>query len=52
MLRKMDHPDSLINAAPQGQPYRNEPEIRNLFKRLAIPVKELGASGSCYIAQI
>jgi len=41
-----------INAAPERQPYRNEPEIRNLFKRLAIPMKKLEASGSCYIVQI
>jgi len=52
IFRKMDPANTLINAAPERQPYRNEPEIRNLFKRLAIPVKKLEASGSCYIAQI
>jgi len=52
IFRKMDHANSLINAAPERQPYRNEPEIRNLFKRLAIPMKKLEASGSCYIVQI
>jgi ubiquinone/menaquinone biosynthesis C-methylase UbiE len=52
IFRKMDHADSLINAAPERQPYRNEPEIRNLFKRLAIPMKKLEASGSCYLVQI
>jgi hypothetical protein len=51
-FRKMDHANSLINAAPERQPYRNEPEIRNLFKRLAVPMKKLEASGSCYIVQI
>lgn len=49
---KMDHANSLINATPERQPYRNEPEIRNLFKRLAIPMKKLEASASCYIVQI
>ena len=52
IFRKMDHANSLINAAPERQPYRNEPEIRNLFKRLAIPMKKLEASGSCYMVQI
>jgi ubiquinone/menaquinone biosynthesis C-methylase UbiE len=52
IFRKMDPAKTLINAAPERQPYRNEPEIRNLFKRLAIPVKKLEASGSCYIVQI
>ena len=52
IFRKRDHASSLINTAPERQPYRNEPEIRNLFKRLAIPMKKLEASGSCYIVQI
>lgn len=52
IYRKIDHANSLINAAPERLPYRNEPEIRNLFKRLAIPIKKLEASGSCYIVQI
>ena len=52
IFRKMDHAHSMINAAPEKQPYRNEPEIRNLFKRLAIPIKKLEASASCFIVQI
>ena len=52
IFKKMDHANSLINAVPERQPYRNEAEIRNLFKRLAIPMKKLEASGSCYIVQI
>jgi len=52
IFRKMDQASSLINSAPEKQPYRNEPEIRNLFKRLAIPMKKLEASGSCHIVQI
>jgi len=52
IFRKMDHANSLINAAPERQPYRNEPEIRNLFRRLAIPMNKLEASGSCFIVQI
>ena len=52
VFRKMDHANRVINAAPEKQPYRNESEIRNLFKRLAIPMKKLEASGSCYIVEI
>jgi ubiquinone/menaquinone biosynthesis C-methylase UbiE len=52
IFRNKDHANSLINAAPERQPYRNEREIRNLFKRLAIPMKKLEATGSCYIVHI
>ncbi len=52
IFRKREHAISLINTAPERQPYRNEPEIRNLFQRLAIPMKKLEASGSCYIVRI
>ena len=52
IFRTMDQANSVINTAPERQPYRNEPEIRNLFKRLAIPMKKLEASASCYIVQI
>ena len=44
--------DTLVQAAPEKQPYRNEAEIRNLFTRLAIPIKQLAAFGNCYIVQI
>jgi len=44
--------DTLIQAAPEKQSYRNEAEIRNLFTRLAIPIRQLGAFGNCYMTQI
>jgi len=47
-----DRADTLIQAAPEKQPYRNEAEIRNLFTRLAIPIKQLETFGNCYVAQI
>lgn len=43
---------ALADAAPEHQPYRNEPEIRNLFNRLAIPIKTLHATKSCYIVEV
>src|SRR5438552_13716047 len=44
--------EALIHAAPEVQIYRNEVEIRNLFTRLAIPIRQLGTSGSCYLVRI
>jgi hypothetical protein len=44
--------EAWIQTAPEKQPYRSEAEIRNLFGRLAIPIKHLGAFGHCYIVQI
>jgi SAM-dependent methyltransferase len=52
IFRNKDHANLLTNTAPERQPYRNEPEIRNLFKRLAIPMKSLEASSSCFVVQI
>jgi SAM-dependent methyltransferase len=47
-----DYATSLINAAPETQPYRNEAEIENLFKRLAIPIKKFDVFSSCHLVQI
>ena len=52
IFKKMDNPSSLINSAPERQPYRNEPQIRHLFNRLAIPIKRFETSASCYVVQI
>ena len=49
---KANHADALIQAAPENQPYRNEVEIRNLFARLAIPIRQLGKYGSCHMVRI
>jgi ubiquinone/menaquinone biosynthesis C-methylase UbiE len=52
VFREMSDPRALINAAPEKQPYRNEGEIRNLFKGLGTPVKQLRAFRSCYMVEI
>ena len=52
VFRKIGDPRSLINAAPEKLPYRNEREIGNLFKRLGIPVKQLSAFASCWVVRI
>jgi 2-polyprenyl-3-methyl-5-hydroxy-6-metoxy-1,4-benzoquinol methylase len=43
---------ALLNAAPEEQPYRNEAEIRNLFRRLAIPIRHVKALHSCWVVRI
>lgn len=52
IFRKMDNPKSLIEAAQERQPYRNQAAIQDLFERLAIQVKQLDVFASCYIARI
>jgi hypothetical protein len=52
IFRKMNDASSLIAAAPEKVPYRNEPEIRNLFARLGIPIKQLTSLSTCIIARI
>jgi hypothetical protein len=44
--------NALIQAAPENQTYRNEVEIRNLFARLAIPIRQLETFGSCHMVRI
>ena len=43
---------SLAKSASEKLPYRNEDEIRNLFKRLEIPIEELRVLGSCFVARL
>ena len=43
--------EALLNAAPSEQPYRNEAEVRNLFQRVGVPIKQLRLSPSCFIVE-
>jgi len=52
LFRDPETAKALIGAAPQEQPYRNELAIRNLFQRLAIPIKQLETLVSCWVVQI
>jgi hypothetical protein len=52
VFRKFDDPRTLIRAAPEKLPYRNQREIENLFNRLSIQLKQLSAFGSCWIVRI
>jgi SAM-dependent methyltransferase len=52
VVRTMDDPRSLIDAAPEKLPYRNEGEIEKLFERLAMPIKQLRTFGSCWVVRI
>ena len=52
VFRKTGNPRSLIHAAPERVPYRNERAIGNLFERLGIPIKQLRAWASCWVVRI
>jgi ubiquinone/menaquinone biosynthesis C-methylase UbiE len=52
VMRKFADPRTLINAAPETLPYRNQSEIKKLFKRLGFPVEQLSAFASCCVARI
>lgn len=51
-FRNMQDPEALINTASETVPYRNEAEIRNLFTRLAIPIKQFQTFISCFMVRI
>ena len=52
IFRDPDAARALLNAAAPHQPYRDETEIRKLFERLAIPIKQLQVSPSCFIGEL
>jgi SAM-dependent methyltransferase len=52
IFSKMNDVRSLIDGSPEKQPYRNEVEIGNLFKRLGISMKSLTTLNSCVIVQL
>jgi ubiquinone/menaquinone biosynthesis C-methylase UbiE len=52
IVRRMDDPQAFIQTAPETQPYRNEAEIRRLFDRLAIPIRDLRSLDTCWIAEV
>ncbi len=52
LIHKFPNPRTLINAAPETAPYRNEREIRNLFQRLGVPIAQLRVLASCCVARI
>lgn len=52
IFRQLDHATALIEGAPEKIPYRNETEIRNLFQRLDLPIKQLTTLPSCIIARL
>jgi len=44
--------DALIHAAPKFQPYLNAVEIKSLFTRLSVPIRQLQTSRNCNLVQI
>ena len=52
IFRDAGDANALLRSAPQKQPYRDESEVRSLFERLAIPLKEIRPFPACWIAEI
>jgi len=52
IVRGMENPRAFIEAAPETQPYRNETEIRGLFDRLGVPIREVRTLATCRVAQL
>lgn len=52
IVRGMEDPQTFIQTAPETQPYRNEAEVRRLFDRLAIPIKQLRTLATCWMARL
>jgi hypothetical protein len=52
VVRKFADPLTLINAAPETLPYRDQIEINKLFNRLGLPVEQLRAFASCCVVGI
>lgn len=50
--RELDNPDLLLECGPELVPYRTEEDIRELFKRLAVPIQKTLAFDSCVVAQL
>lgn len=46
------NPDEFMRTLPEAQPYRDATEIKNLFVRLTIPIKQIRAFGNCFIVEI
>ena len=52
IVRRMENPQTFIQAAPETQPYRDEAEIRKLFVRINIPIQEFQSLATCWIARV
>jgi len=52
MFREADDPDLLIRVAAESIPFRTEPDIRDLFHRLDVQIKNLQIFDSCTVVQL
>ena len=50
--KELDNPKSLIDCLPEHIPYRNEEQIRNLFKNLNVPIRNMFIYDSCTLVQL
>lgn len=52
IIRGMADPQAFLQAAPETLPYRDEAEIKKLFERMRVPLKELRPLATCWVARI
>ena len=50
--KESNNPEQLIDCVPDSVPYRNEEMIRNLFKKLDVPIRAIFPFDSCIIVQV
>lgn len=48
----LDDPEELLRLSPEFVPYRNEDQMRNLFKKLDITLTQISVFNSCIVAQL
>ena len=49
---EQDNPEALIECGPEYIPYRKKEDIKDLFKRLDVPISGISAFDSCIVVQL
>ncbi|MCP4608540.1 MAG: class I SAM-dependent methyltransferase [Planctomycetes bacterium] len=52
LWKEVSNPEQLVDCVPESVPYRSEEMIRDLFKKLGIPIREVLPFDSCTIVQV
>ncbi|MAM69745.1 MAG: hypothetical protein CMP91_01195 [Gammaproteobacteria bacterium] len=52
IFNEVEDPQQLIDVAPETQYYRTEEEVKALFKRLGLPIREFTVAETSYIVRI
>lgn len=52
LWREAEDPDLIINSMVEVIPFRTEPDIRDLFRRFGVPIKDVQVFDTCTVAQL